>query len=137
MGSQHPFRVRQEILKQSFLVIICCFQAYLPELRWAKPRDSYRRSESLGKVLVAIRITSVRWRSYLHPPSKPRNWSSQALRSLCGDSNRVIGSHTRKVRSVNSVGIAEWPARVDCVRLTPAIGDWRFCPSEVPKTLRF
>ena len=27
-------------------------------------------------------------------------------------------------------GTAEWLARVDCVRWTLAIGDWRFCPSK-------
>ena len=30
-------------------------------------------------------------------------------------------------------GTAEWPARVGRVRWTLAIGDWRFCPSKVPK----
>ena len=37
--------------------------------RWAKSRDSYRRI--VARVIAAIRIASVRWRSYL--PPKHRN----------------------------------------------------------------
>ena len=40
-----------------------------PKLRWAKSRDSI--AESLARVIAAIRIASVRWRSYL--PPKQRN----------------------------------------------------------------
>ena len=38
------------------------------QLRWAKSRDSYRRIAS--KIFIAIRIASVRWRSYLPPKTQ-------------------------------------------------------------------
>ena len=38
-------------------------------IRWAKPRDNYRRIAS-EKLSLAIRIASVRWRSYIS--SKPQ-----------------------------------------------------------------
>ena len=41
-------------------------------VRRGKPRDSYRRIAR--RVITAIRITNVRWWSYLHP--QHRNWSS-------------------------------------------------------------
>ena len=60
-------------------------------LRWA-----IVIAESLARVKVAIRIASVRWRSYL--PRKHRH-SSQTLRSLCRDLNRAIGVHSYNIRS--------------------------------------
>ena len=65
------------------------------------PLDGRNRAiviaESLARVIVAIRIASVRWRSYLQP--KYRKSSSQTLRSLCCDSNRAIGVHSFNIRS--------------------------------------
>ena len=60
-------------------------------------------AESLAKIMIAIRIASVRWRSYL--PPKHRNKSSQTLRSLCCDSNRAIGVHSCSIRSTWSCGM--------------------------------
>ena len=80
-------------------------------------------AESLARVIAAIRIASVRWRSYL--PRKHRNESAQTLPSLCRDSNRAIGVHAL---TFVPGGTAEWPARVDRVRQMLAIGD--FCPSK-------
>ena len=54
-------------------------------------------AESLGRVIAAIRITSVRWWSYLSP--KHRYWSFEALRSLRCDSNRAIAVHSCNIRS--------------------------------------
>ena len=68
-------------------------------------------AESLARVIAAIQITSVRWRSYL--PLKTQNSVLVDLRSLRCDSNRALAF-------VGVVfvprGPAEWPARVDRVR---------------------
>ena len=56
------------------------------------------------RVIAAIRIASVRWRSYL--PLKHRDSSSQSLRSLCCDSNRAIGVHSFNIRSTWNCGMA-------------------------------
>ena len=53
-------------------------------------------AESLARVIAAIRIASVRWWSYL--PREHRSQSSQTLRSLCSDSDRVIGVHSFNIR---------------------------------------
>ena len=57
-------------------------------------------AEPLARVIAAIRIASVCWRSYL--PPKHRNESSQTLRSLCCDSNRAIGVHSFNIRSMRN-----------------------------------
>ena len=70
-------------------------------------------AESLARVIAAIRIASVRWRSYL--PPKQRIWSSQTLRSLCCGLNRAIGVRSFNIRSTWNKS-AEWLARADRVR---------------------
>ena len=93
-------------------------------------------AQSLARVIAAIQIASVRWRSYL--PPNHRDWSSQSLRSLCCDSNRAIG-----VRSFSCFlafvprGTAVWLERVDCVRWELAIGNWRFCPSKMQSKIHY
>ena len=69
-------------------------------------------AQSRARVIAAIRIASVRWRSYL--PPKHRDSSSQTLRSVCCDSNRAIGVHL--LNEFVPRGTAEWLARVACVR---------------------
>ena len=59
-------------------------------------------AESLARVIAAIRIASVRWRSYL--PPKHRTLSSQTLRLLCCDSDRAIGVHSFNIRSTRIRG---------------------------------
>ena len=61
--------------------------------RWAKSRDRYCRIAS--EATTGIRITSVRWRSYL--PPKHRN------ESLCRDSDRTIGVHSCNIRSTSTI----------------------------------
>ena len=62
-------------------------------------------AESLARIIAAIRITSVRWRSYL--PLKTQNLvlvdpAFIALR----DSNRAIGVHWCSIRSKWTCGMA-------------------------------
>ena len=98
-------------------------------INWFAGLDERHRerviAESLARVIAAIRIASVRWRSYISP--KPWNESSQTLRSSRCDSDRAIGVHSC---SILSTWTAECLARVDRVRWTLAIGDWRFRPSK-------
>ena len=77
-------------------------------------------TESLARVIAAIRIASVRWRSYPPPPKKHRNESSQTLRSLCCDSNRAIGVHSFNICSMWNCGMACecWPRSLNA-------SDWR------------
>ena len=88
-------------------------------------------AESLARVIAAIRITSVRWRSYF--PLKTQNLV------LVDPAFVALRFESRDRRTLGVVffprGPAEWPARVDPdrVRWTLAIGDWRFGPSEVFK----
>ena len=80
-------------------------------------------AEALARVIAALWIASVRWRSYLTEfwPRRP-----------CV---RCIAIRIARLAFVGVVfvprGLAEWPARVNRVRWTLAIGDWRFCPSKV------
>ena len=82
-------------------------------------------AESLARIITAIQITSVRWRSYL-PLKTQRVWSSQTLRSLRCDSNRAIGVRWCSIRSTWACGMAceSWPRSLNA-------SDWRFCPSKV------
>ena len=61
-------------------------------------------AESLARIIVAIRIPSVCWRSF-RPPNH-RDLSSQTLRSLCCDSNRAIGVLSFSIRSTWDCGMA-------------------------------
>ena len=60
-------------------------------------------AESLARVLL--------WFESIVFVGTRRNQSLQSLRALCRDSNCAIGVHSINIRS-----IAEWLARVDCVR---------------------
>ena len=75
-----------------------CSAGAFQELRWAKSRDSYRKSASESYSLQFESLAFELQRSYL-PPIKLRNSSSQTLRSLCRDSNCAIGVHSFNVRS--------------------------------------
>ena len=83
-------------------------------------------AESLARVIVTIRITSVHWRSYLPPnteisPHRPCFLSAAV---------RIARLAFIRVTFV-PCGIAELLARVDCVRWTLAIGDWRYGPAMI------
>ena len=77
-------------------------------------------AESLARVFAAIRIASVRWRSYL----PPKNTGTTPHRPcVCCAAIRV--ARLAFIRAVFVPrGIAEWLARVDRVRSTLAIGDF-------------
>ena len=92
-------------------------------LRWAKSRESYRRiasenyrSDSTLKtqhlVLVDPAFVALRFES--------RDW-------------RSLGVRWCSIRSTWTCGMGHtvWPARVDRVRWSLAIGDWRFGPSKL------
>ena len=81
-------------------------------------------AESLARVIAAIRITSVRWRSYL-PKIQKLVLIDLAFVVLRLESRNWIMRLTCVPR-----GLAEWPARVDHVRWTLASENWRFCPSK-------
>ena len=85
-------------------------------------------TESLARVIAAIRITGVRWRSYL--PLKAQKYVLVDPAFVALRFEWRIGVHWCSIRST---WIAEWPARVDRVRWTLVIGDWRFGPSKVWK----
>ena len=61
-------------------------------------------AESLARVIAAIRITSVRWRSY--PPKHTEISPHSPLRSLCRNSNRASGVHLCNIRSAWNCGMA-------------------------------
>ena len=61
-------------------------------------------AKSLERVIAAIRITSIRWRSYL--AQKHRIWSLETLRSFRCGSNHAIGVHWRSIHSTWNCGIA-------------------------------
>ena len=69
---------------------------------------------------AAIRTASVRWWSFISPKTQKR--------VLTGPAFVVLRFELRDWRSF--VQCAEWPPRVDRVRWTLAIGDWRCCPSK-------
>ena len=82
-------------------------------------------AESLARVIAAIRITSVRWRSYL------------PLKTESGPRRPCVRCVVLQIARLAFVGVAcvlrgaaEWPARIDCVRCTLPIGNWRFGPSK-------
>ena len=83
-------------------------------------------AESLARFLAAIRIRSVRWWSYL--PLKTQNLV------LVDPAFIALRFESRGLAFVGIVfvprGLAEWLSRVDRVRWTLAIGDWRFRPSK-------
>ena len=88
-------------------------------------------AESLARIIAVIRITSVHWRSC--PPSKTQN-------SVPRDLAFVVPRFELRLAFICATfvprGTAERPARVDRVRWTLAIGDWRFGPSKhEPSTL--
>ena len=92
--------------------------------RWAKLRNNYRRVAS-ESYIAAIRIASVRWRSYL--PQKHRiSPHRPCVRCAATRIARLAFIHL----TFAPHGTAEWLARVDRVGWTLAIGDWRFCPSK-------
>ena len=107
---------------------------FSPHFLWEKvpSLDGRNRAiviaESLARVIAAIRIASVRWSSYFPPntgfgPHKP-----------CVRCAAIRIARLAFIRAVFVPrGTAEWPARVGCVRWTLATGDWRFCPSKVPR----
>ena len=80
-------------------------------------------AESLARVIAAIRITSVHWRSYL--PPRDRNQSSvlidPALVALAIRVARLAFIHVTFIPR----RIGEWAARVGCVRRTLATGDFQ------------
>ena len=87
-------------------------------------------AESLARVFAAIRITSVRWRSYL--PLKTQNL-------VLVDPAFVALRFESQLAFVGVVfvpcGFAEWPARVDRVRWTLAIGDLaHLSPPHIPSS---
>ena len=81
---------------------------------------------SLARVIPAIRIASVRWRSYL-PENTEISPDSPCVRCAAIWIARFAFIRLTFVPH----GIAEWLARVDRVRWTLAIDDWRFCPSKL------
>ena len=93
----------------------------------AKSRKSYRRIAR--RVIAAIRITSVRWRSFL--PLKTQNLV------LVDPAFVALRFELRDLVFIGVVfvprGPAKWPARVDSVRWILAIGNWQFGPSTVMK----
>ena len=98
-------------------------------LFWITSLDGRNRTrviaESLARVVAAIRITSVRWQSYI--TIKTQN------SVLIDPAFRCTAIRIARLAFVGVVfvprGSAEWPARVDRVRWTLAIDDWRFGPS--------
>ena len=87
--------------------------------------DGWNRAIAIAELLV--RSTSVRWWSYLLPNTEA------SPHTPCG---RCAATGIARLEfiplTVVPHGIAEWLARVDRVRWTLAIGDWRFCPSKIP-----
>ena len=77
-------------------------------IMWIRALDGRNRArviaESLARVIAAIRIASVRGRSYL--PQKHRNWFSQTLHSFVCDSYRAIGVRWFSIRSTWNCGMA-------------------------------
>ena len=81
-------------------------------------------AESLARVLVAIGIASVCWRSYLPPKTQKLVLTDPAFVVLRFGIARLAFTRLTFVPR----GIAEWHARVDRVRWTLAIGNWWLCP---------
>ena len=75
-------------------------------------------AESLARVIAAIRIASVRWRSYF----SPKHRISPHRPCVCCAAIRIARLAFIRLTFVPR-GIAEWLARVDRVRWTLAIGD--------------
>ena len=84
-------------------------------------------AESLARVIAAIRIASVRWRSYLPPTHRESSPHRPCVRCAAIRIARLAFIRLTFVPR----GTAEWLPRVDCVHWTLAIGDWRFCPSKL------
>ena len=82
-------------------------------------------AEPLARAIAAIQIASVRWRSYL-PQTTEISPHRPCVRCAAIRIARLAFVRLRFVPR----GIAEWFARVDRVRWTLAIGDWRFGPSK-------
>ena len=87
-------------------------------------------AESLARVIAAIRIASVHWRHI-----SLENTESSPHRVRHRPCVRCAAIRIARLAFICLTfvphGIAEWLARVDCVRWTLAISDWRFCPSKV------
>ena len=89
-------------------------------------------AESLARVVVAIRIASVRWRSYLPPPQNTEISPQRPCARCAGI--RVARLAFTRLTFVRR-GTAEWLARVDRVRWTLAIGDClgrHICRTKLP-----
>ena len=63
-------------------------------------------AESLARVIAAIRITSVRWRSYLPPKTQNLVLADPAFVALRFESRDSIGVHWCGIRSTWTCGIA-------------------------------
>ena len=83
-------------------------------------------AESLARVIAAIRIAGVRPRSYL-----PHQNTEISPHRPCVRCAAIQIARLAFIRlTIVPRGLAEWHARVDRIRWTLAIGDWRFCPSK-------
>ena len=81
-------------------------------------------AESLARVIAAIRIASIRWRSYL--PRKHKIVLTDPAFIVPRFESRECGVHSFSIRSTWDCGVA---CATDRIHWTLAIGDWRFCPS--------
>ena len=84
-------------------------------------------SDSSYGVITTVRITSVRWWSYVSPKTQKWFLIDPGVQCSAVRITRLAFSHA----AFASRRTAEWPARVDRVRWTPAIGDRLFCPSKI------
>ena len=83
-------------------------------------------AESLARIVAAIRITSVGWRSHL-PPNTEIGLHRPCV--LHCDSNRAIGLFSSKIPSMWKIGVRELTALAERKRM--AIGDFSHLRSQI------
>ena len=110
------------------LVVFLRFRGFFCSLNFSaldRRNRAIVTAESLARVVVAIGIASVRWRSY-----HPRNTEISPHRACV----RCAAIRIARLAFIRLTfvprGTAEWHARVDHVPRTLAISDWRCCPSK-------
>ena len=102
-------------------------------LRWAKSRDNYRRI--VARVIAAIRNASVRWQSYLPRKHRYSDFCPHRPCVRCA-AIRIAGLAFIRLTFAPR-GTAEWLARVDRVRWTLAIGNWKHFWARFPNYCSF
>ena len=129
------YRFEYRKVLQDFLVMIAVGMVMISLQILDGRNRAIAIAEPLARVIAAIQIASVRWRSHL-----PRNTQKLVLTDPAYV--RCAAIRIARLAFIGVVfvprGTAEWLARVGHVRWALAIGDWRFCPSKlqmVPRNL--